>query len=87
MLQKTNWYVPDSFCCAASVRRGEPHRYGGPDTGNVLTWTTVYSPNHTAFHGDMDKKLKPKPLLTHTRKCKHINLDIQDRYTDKPTKI
>lgn len=54
--------------------RGEPHRYGGPDTGNVLTWTTVYSSNHTASHGDMDKKLKPK---TNTHAHKHARTQIQ----------
>lgn len=56
--------------------RGEPHRYGGPDTGNVLTWTTVYSSNHTASHGDMDKKLKPK-TNTHAHTLKHARTQIQ----------
>lgn len=79
------------------VCRGEPHRYGGPDTGNVLTWTAVYSPNHTASHRDMDKKLKSLHTRTHTdkhtrththiHKSKHINSDILDSYTDTHTII
>lgn len=75
-----------TLLCSERVCRGEPHRYGGPDTGNVLTWTTVYSSNHTASHGDMDKKLKPKTNThththsnTHAHKSKHINSHTLDR--------
>lgn len=57
--------LKEVLVCAWLACRGEPHRYSGPDTGNVLTWSTVYSPNRSVSHRDMDQKLKPKPPLTH----------------------